>query len=421
MTPRAGRPQDRHGPLAGVRICDLTGQLAGAGATRLLAAFGAQVIRVEDPVRQGRWDLLRGSEPFADDRPGLERGAGFNNHNVEKLGVTLNLRTDRGRELFGQLVAISDAVTENFAAGVLARLGFPYERLKELHDDVVYVSNTGFGYEGPYRQFKSWGPIVQAFCGLTFSSGLSGLPPAGWGFSYMDHHGANFMAIAVLCGLLHRARTGQGQWIDMSCTDAGATLLGPSFLDYTVNGRPLRRPGMPDSNRSQSPEMAPHGVYPAAGHDEWVAIACRDDAEWERLAAMIGEDWATEARLATLSGRLCFEDDLDRSVAEWTKQQNKFELASRVRSGGVPASAVQTPAERIDRDPGTSDWGLWPTVEHSEMGQVRVDGLPVHLSKTDWEIRRGAPCLGEDNDYVFGQLLGLELDEVTDLRQAGVL
>jgi benzylsuccinate CoA-transferase BbsF subunit len=220
---------------------------------------------------------------------------------------------------------------------------------------------------------------------------------------------------------LHRARTGQGQWIDMSCTDAGATLLGPSFLDYTVNGRPLRRPGMPDSNRSQSPEMAPHGVYPAAGHDEWVAIACRDDAEWERLAAMIGEDWATEARLATLSGRLCFEDDLDRSVAEWTKQQNKFELASRVRSGGVPASAVQTPAERIDRDPGTSDWGLWPTVEHSEMGQVRVDGLPVHLSKTDWEIRRGAPCLGEDNDYVFGQLLGLELDEVTDLRQAGVL
>jgi benzylsuccinate CoA-transferase BbsF subunit len=421
MTPQAGRPRDRHGPLAGVRICDLTGQLAGAGATRLLAAFGAQVIRVEDPLRQGRWDLLRGSEPFADDRPGLERGAGFNNHNVEKLGVTLNLRTDRGRELFGRLVAISDAVTENFAAGVLARLGFPYERLKELHDDVVYVSNTGFGYDGPYRQFKSWGPIVQAYCGLTFSSGLSGLPPAGWGFSYMDHHGANFMAIAVLCGLLHRARTGQGQWIDMSCTDAGATLLGPSFLDYTVNGRPLRRPGMPDSNRSQSPEMAPHGVYPAAGQDEWVAIACRDDAEWERLAAMIGQDWATEARLATLSGRLDLEDDLDRSMAEWTKRQDKFELASRVRAAGIPASAVQTPAERIERDTGTSDWGLWPTVEHSEMGQVRVDGLPVHLSKTDWEIRRGAPCLGEDNDYVFGQLLGLEVDEVTDLRHAGVL
>jgi crotonobetainyl-CoA:carnitine CoA-transferase CaiB-like acyl-CoA transferase len=405
---RAGDPsatrhdRSRDGALAGVRICDLTGQLAGAGATRLLAAFGAQVIRIEDPVRQGRWDLLRGIEPFADDRPGLNRSAGFNNYNVEKLGVTLNLRTDRGRQLFAELVAISDAVTENFAAGVLARLGFPYERLKELNDGVVYVSNTGFGQRGPYQHFKSWGPIVQAFCGLTLSSGLPELPPAGWGFSYMDHHGANYMAIAVLCGLLHRQRTGEGQWIDMSCTDAGATLLGPSFLDHTVNGRGLRRPGMPHSNRSQSPQMAPHNIYQASGDDEWVAIACRHDADWERLAAVIGEPWAADARFSAVAGRLSDEDDLDGLMAAWCQRRGKFATAALVRSAGVPASAVQTPEERIDHDPATAEWGLWPTVEHSEMGRVRVDGLPVHLSRTDWEIKRGAPCLGEDNDYVFG-------------------
>src|SRR5438270_5639225 len=148
--------------LSHVRICDLTGQLAGAGATRLLAAFGAQVIRVEDPVREGRWDILRGIEPFVDDRRGINLGGAFNNHNVGKLGVTLNLRTERGRELLADLVRISDVVTENFAAGVLARMGFPYERLKELRPEVIYVSNCGFGHRGPYRDFKTWGPIVQA-------------------------------------------------------------------------------------------------------------------------------------------------------------------------------------------------------------------------------------------------------------------
>ncbi len=407
--------------LSDFRICDLTGQLAGAGATRLLAALGAQVIRIEDPVRQGRWDLLRGLEPFVDERRGIDLGAGFNNHNVEKLGVTLNLRSARGRELFEDLVRISDAVTENFAAGVLARLGFPYERLKQLRSDIVYVSNSGFGYRGPYREFKSWGPIVQALCGLTFSSGLPDHPPAGWGYSYMDHHGANFMAIAVLGALVHRQRTGEGQWVDMSCTEAGATLLGPALLDHSVNGRPLRREGMPNSNRSQSPEMAPHNIYPALGEDAWIAIACRDQSDWKALQLIIDKAWTASRRFVDLAGRLSHEDELDALIADWTRLQDRHELAERIRSAGVPASAVQTPSERIDADPGTSEWGLWPTVEHREMGQVRVDGLPFHLSETDWKMESGAPCLGEHNEYVFGELLGVDSDELVELRAAGVV
>ena len=183
--------------LAGYRICDFTGQLAGAGATKWLAAFGAEVIRIEDPVLRGSWDILRAMPPFIDERRGEDFGGGFNNHNTDKLGITLNLRTDKGKEILREIVAKSDVVSENFAAGVLDRWGFGYEALQEIRSDIIYVSNCGFGHDGPYSQFKTWGPIVQAICGLTFTSGLPDEQPAGWGFSYMDHTGAMYMAIAI--------------------------------------------------------------------------------------------------------------------------------------------------------------------------------------------------------------------------------
>ncbi len=407
--------------LVGIRICDFSGQLAGAGATRFLAAMGAEVIRVEDPVTQGYWDVLRGAAPFVDERRGREFGGAFNNHNVEKLGVTLNLRLEAGRELLRELVTVSDVVTENFATGVLARLGFSYEDLRAVKPDIVYVSNTGFGHAGPYRSFKTWGPLAQACCGLAFSTGLPNRDTAGIGYSYMDHHGGNFMAIAILAGLLHRNRTGEGQWIDMSCTDAGALLNGPALLDYTVNGRPLRRPGSPDSNRSQFPLMAPHGIYPSLGEDNWIALACRDDRDWEKLARAMTVEWATEARWAKLAGRLLDEDELDRLVAHWTSSRDRFELVATLQEAGVPVTAVQSPEERIEADLGTSQWGLWPTVAHREMGRIRVDGIPVHFSETDWVIERGAPCLGEHNELILCDLLGHSRDELGRLQEDGVV
>ncbi|MGH7788505.1 MAG: CaiB/BaiF CoA transferase family protein [Candidatus Binatia bacterium] len=305
----------RSGALSHVRICDFTGQLAGAGATKFLAAFGAQVIRIEDPVRQGRWDILRGTPPFRDERRGIDLGGAFNNHNVEKLGITLNLRTARGRALLERLVRLSDVVTENFAAGVMDRLGFGYEHLRELRPDVVYVSNSGFGASGPYVRFKTWGPIVQAISGLTFTAGLPDREPAGWGFSYMDHSGGYGMAIAVLMALLHRARTGEGQWVDMACTETGATLTGPAILDWTVNHRPVRRSGSPQGNRSEWPAMAPHGIYPARGDDCWIAIACRDEADWQAFTRVVDRPFVREARFADLTGRLAAQDALDDEVA----------------------------------------------------------------------------------------------------------
>jgi benzylsuccinate CoA-transferase BbsF subunit len=257
--------------------------------------------------------------------------------------------------------------------------------------------------------------------GLTFTSGLPDKPPAGWGYSYMDHHGGYFMALGILAALLHREATGEGQWVDMSCSEAAAALLGPGLLDYTVNGRPARREGSPNSNRDCTGTMAPHGIYRTNGDDNWIALSCRDDGEWAALAAEIGEPWASSDKLRTLAGRLARQDILDAELDRWTSDKDRFALADRLQALGIPAAAVQRPSERIDGDPSTGAWGLWPRVDHAAMGEVRVDGLPVHLSETDWTIERAAPLLGADNGYVFGDILGLTTAEIGQLREDGVI
>ena len=409
------------GALSSFRICDFTGQLAGAGATKWLASFGAEVIRIEDPVREGRWDILRGNPPYVDERRGINLGGAFNNHNTDKLGITLNLRTDRGKELLSEIIKRSDVVSENFAKGVLERWGFGYEQMKAIKPDIIYVSNCGFGHVGPYSDFKTWGPIVQAMSGLTFTSGLPGREPAGWGYSFMDHTGAYYMAMAIMLALIHRQRTGEGQWVDLACTDSALTLHGPALLDWTVNGRPARREGQPHSNRSQWPPMAPHGIYPCEGDDEWVAIACRTQGDWEQLAGVVGEDWCSAPEFSDLESRLGAQDQLDANLGKWSAARTKFDVEHDLRDACVPVAPVLKPEERIDLDPSTGDFGLWPTVTHSEMGEVRVDGQPVHFSKTDWEMTRGAACLGEHTEEVLTNLLGLSSDDVAELRAEGVV
>jgi crotonobetainyl-CoA:carnitine CoA-transferase CaiB-like acyl-CoA transferase len=257
----------------------------------------------------------------------------------------------------------------------------------------------------------------------------------------MDHTGAYIMAIAVLAALRHHQRTGEGQWVDLSCTEAGATLHGPAVLDWSVNGRPGRRRGMPDSNHGRSPLMVPHNIYPAAGDDCWVAIACRDDRDWAALSQVAGlscaadpdlADWAALSQVAGLScaadpdlasvtGRAAREAELDAAITAWTCRLDRFEAAARLLAIGVPATAVTRPSERIDQDPNVATWGLWPEVNHPAIGRVRVDGLPVHLSETDWEIDAPAPLLGQHNDLVFGDILGLSEEEIDRLRHQGTI
>lgn len=407
--------------LSHLRVCDLGGQLAGAGATKILAAFGAEVIRVEDPVTRGMWDALRGVGPFVDERRGVNLGAGFNNHNVGKLGVTINLRVDAGRQLLRELIAVSDIVCENFAAGVLERMGFGYDELRRIKSDIIYVSNCGFGHSGPYRDFKTWGPIVQALSGLTYTAGLPNHEPAGWGYSYMDHIAAYCMTVGTLAALHHRERTGEGQHVDLATVPAGIAMLPTELLDWTVNHRRARESGRPDGNRADFGEMAPHGIYPCLGEDRWIAIACRDDRDVALLAKVLDEPKLTEDRFANLEQRLLGADELDDLVSACTRTRQATLLAAELSSAGVPASVVKSPRERIDEDPDVAKWGLFPTVTHPEIGTVRVEGLPVRLSASQWRISRAAPCLGEHNRDVLGGLLGHSDQELDELTKQGVI
>ena len=167
--------------------------------------------------------------------------------------------------------------------------------------------------------------------------------------------------------------------------------------------------------------MAPHNIYPARGTDEWIAIACRDDDDWSRLAAVISEPWAVDKQFATLSGRLDDEDALDRHMGAWTQTRDRHALAGQIRAAGVPASAVASPEDRIEHDAGTSEFGLWPAAHHTEMGDVRVDGIPVHMSETDWSIEHGGPCLGEHTDDILRDVLGLDDDEIASLHADAVV
>jgi crotonobetainyl-CoA:carnitine CoA-transferase CaiB-like acyl-CoA transferase len=236
----------------------------------------------------------------------------------------------------------------------------------------------------------------------------------------MDHSGAYVMAIALLAALYHQRRTGQGQWVDIACIEAGITLAGLAALDATVNDRAERDIPV-SSNRSAAPPMAPHGIYGCAGQDAWVAIACRHDDDWRSLAGAVGEAWAGDERWGALAGRLAAQDELDVLLGDWTRTRRRDDVVGLVRAAGVPCGPVLRPVERCDANPDNDGWRLWPTVTHARYGPLRVDGLPVHLSATDWSLERGGPVLGQDNERVLGEILGLSGAEIGRLSDEGVI
>jgi crotonobetainyl-CoA:carnitine CoA-transferase CaiB-like acyl-CoA transferase len=349
----------------------------------------------------------------------------FNNFNRDKRSITLNMTTERGRRLFAELLAISDGLLENFAAGVLDRWGFPYEEMRRIRPDIVYVSMSGFGHTGPYRDYKTFGPIVQAVSGLTHQSGYPDMEPAGWGFSYMDHTGGYYGAIAMLQALIHRRRTGQGQHVDLSQVEAATTLTGPAILDYAVNGRPSTRIG----NASGEPVMSPHGVYRCApdddqqvGDDGWVAIAVETDTQWQALCGVIGAvDFAADATFASVEGRLQQSDEIDTTIEAWTRQRTPWEAMEALQEAGVPAGAVQRTRDLVERDPQLRHRGMHPEITHPLLGTFKADGVPVRFSRTPAGIRRPGPLLGEANTDVYGGLLGLLEAQIAELVEAQVV
>jgi crotonobetainyl-CoA:carnitine CoA-transferase CaiB-like acyl-CoA transferase len=257
--------------------------------------------------------------------------------------------------------------------------------------------------------------------------GLPGRRPAGWSFSYLDHMGGYLGAYAILLGLHHRHLTGEGQHIDVSQIEPGIPLTGAAVLDRQANGRSYRRADTPPGNRSPEPPMAPHGAYRCGGEGEpWIAIACRDDADWRRLRAAMGEpEWARDPRFDTVAGRRAHEDELDRHLGAWTAAHERQALADRLAAAGVPAGVVQDARDRVEHDPQLRAGGYFVPLRSRETGEWPAERPPFRLSDADVHpggvIRRGPPGIGEDTHVVLAELLGLSEAEIASLAEAGVL
>jgi crotonobetainyl-CoA:carnitine CoA-transferase CaiB-like acyl-CoA transferase len=426
-------PRDRPFALQGIRILDFSWFLASAGGTRFVAALGAESIKVEwkanpdtrlaamAPVG-GRAAREIATAPLAGVTDS-DMGGQFNNKNSGKRGLSLNIRHPKGLEIAKQLVRISDIVAEGFSPGVLERLGLGYDVMKAIRPDIIYVQQSGMGGEGTYGRFRTVGPVAASFAG---ASDMSGLPepamPVGWGYSYLDWMGAYGFALATLGALYHRERTGEGQMIDSSQCEAGIFLCGTSILDYFANEREWTRFG----NRSPYKPAAPHGAYRCAGDDRWLAIACFDDAQWAALTRVAGRsELAADPRFATLQSRLLHQDALDALVTSWTEKQDPYACMLQLQAAGVPAGVCQTAQDRCDHDPQLAALEWLTEVTGTKIGRWPVPELPMKLSATPayigGPIDRGAPCYGEDNEYVLGELLGYSTGEIGKFSEDGVI
>jgi benzylsuccinate CoA-transferase BbsF subunit len=411
--------------LAGVRVLDFTWVRAGPWATRWLGAFGAEVIKIEWPEHL---DILRGNRNTVP--PGMDLNPNtpgqFADTNVNKLGLTINVRTARGLELIKRLIAISDVVIENFSSRVMRNWGIGYDVMQQLKPDIIYVSMAGFGHTGRHHHYTTMGPSAQALSGQTFLSGLPGKPPAGWGWSYLDDTGGMYGAMCVLTALHHRNATSQGQHVDLSQMTAGITLTGPAFLDHTVNGRQARRDGYPPGNRTvwpghpvtpsyRGPTVAPHNAYltRGGGHNDWCVIACFSDVEWHDLVGLMGNPaWATDPTLSTLSGRLAHQEEMDEGIEVWTQTLEKYELTAKCQGAGVHAMPVQSAEDRVEHDPQLRARGLYSEIDHPLLGRRKVQGVPFQLSRSPAAVHRPAPLIGQHTRQVLQELLGLSLEDI---------
>jgi len=423
------RPRPRNGPLAGIRVADFCWMGVGSVATRLLADFGAEVIKIEDRTRIDTPRKLplykgEGARNFGEEVVGADpdKGGLFNNYCRNKLGVTINMRSPEGRQLAERLIKASSVVTENFAPGVMERWGLSYERIRELRPDVIYARMSGYGHSGPHAAYRSYGPVVQAVSGLSYISGLPGREPSGWGLSYMDNQAAFYNSAAILMAIRRRALTGEGTEVDVSAVETGISLLGPVLLDVTVNGRVTRGQSYPAGNRLEHPDAAPHGVYPARGEDRWVAIAVFTDEEWDRFADAIGRPgWTRDARFATQRSRWANQDVLDERIAAWTVLRDRYEVTKLLQDAGVRAGAVQNAEDLNETDPQVEHRGVFFEMDHPVIGEARFEGVPIRFAETSADNWRSGPLLGEDNEFVFTELLGVGADEYAELASAGAI
>lgn len=390
-------------PLSGVRVLDFTHVLAGPFATRILADMGAAVVKVNSAARPGNTPL----SPY------------YVMWNRNKRALALDMARDEAKALGRRLCERADIVIDNFSAGVLDRWGVGYESVREANPGVIYVAMSGMGERGPWSSYVTYAPTVHALAGITALVGVPGREDIGIGFSYNDHLSGLHGAVAVLAALEARRRTGAGQRVELSQFEVGAQFVAPALLDYFANGRVAQASG----NDLPYDLAAPHGCYPCAGDDRWVAIAVMNDAQWASLRAVMGDPvWARDDRYATAEGRVADRRALDERVSAWTREQDPYDVQTRCQAAGVPAGVVQTGLDFASDPQLAASNFLIPIAErHPAVGQSYADRLPLRFSRTPVTDYRRSRMLGEDNAEVLADWAGLGADEVARGEAEGYL
>jgi benzylsuccinate CoA-transferase BbsF subunit len=374
------------------------------------------VVRVESRQRPDFIRLLRYT-------PGLEGGVDashmFAMVNCNKLGIALNMNHPEARGVALRLAAWADVVAENFAPKAMTKWGLDYESLRAVKPELIMISTCLNGQTGPDRDYPGFGGQGSAISGFNHLTGWPDREPLGPYGTITDSLAPRFVALLIASALLHRRRTGEGQYIDLSQVEAGVVCLSESMLTFTATGEALERMG----NRSR--HAAPHGVYRCAAEgdddDRWVAIAVHDDADWMRFRAAIDEPaWAADPRFATEAGRLAHVDELEALVEEWTREQRAADVMARLQAGGVEAGVVSNFQNLVD-DPQLAHRRHFRSVEHPVVGRHLCETNAMRFSNAPETDFTPAPRLGEHTELVLRQILGMSSAEVEALRSAGAL
>ncbi len=393
--------------LEGIRVVEVTVYQTGPLTTQALSNLGAEVIKIDTQSQMtGGGGGVGGGTAMAG---GLQKS-------TNKLSITLNFASPSGLELARRIIATADIFVENLAGGSLIRRGLGYEDLKKIKPDIIILSTCMQGQTGPYSSHAASGHKLSALSGFNQIAGWPDRPPA-WVAAYTDNIAPRYNIAAILAALDYRRRTGKGQFLDMSQNEGGVQFMAPLILDYTVNQRVAGRMG------NKYPYAAPHNAYRCTGEDKWCAIAVFTDEEWQSFCQVIDNPvLAEDPRFATLSARKENEGELDKLVNEWTINQSAEEVMNMMQEAGVAAGMVENAEDQVDSDPQLKHRHFFWELDRPEGGGKYLSPAGIHflLSKTPYELKR-APVLGEHNDYVYKELLGLSDEEVTELINEGVI
>jgi crotonobetainyl-CoA:carnitine CoA-transferase CaiB-like acyl-CoA transferase len=397
-------------PLEGIRVLELTTGAAGPTVARVLCEFGAEVIRAETRLRG---DGHRGEDPAKwnknPDFMKLQRG---------KKSFTVNMQTEKGRKLVKELVKKSDVLVENFGLGILEKWGLDYPQLKEINPTCILIRVKGMGCTGPHAADLTYGPNVGNTMGTTYLWNYPGATTATAEprTQHPDFMGGVTGAFSVVLALIHRKKTGQAQWIDSAQCEIGAALLGPRYLEYSVNHREPK----PEGNRSLV--AAPYGPYRCAGNDRWCVIVVENQDEWERFAALLKKSgMQSDAKFATHLGRVRHREELDRWVTDWTRKHDPYEVMETLQGIGVCAAVVQDVEDQFKNDVQYAAKGFLVKLMEPEAGEMVTEGVPVRLSETPGKVRGTAPLMGEHTHEIARQLLGLRDEEIKIMDEEKVL